>query len=179
MVDAGGQGLGPLVNKGISDDGRVFGSRSGGPYSRSCPVWAAVTLRSGATNAATGASTVRTGTSTQSPAISKIRAGAATMTRGLQLQGPAPFPAVGAYKRATAAHWRPSVSQGLGPTRRPPKAALWPTLATDANGLARLLAQSSQSTDLRTYQPLSSRVETYSAVQGSPVAPTTLLDCAT
>ena len=46
------------------------------------------------------------------------------------------------------------------------------------NGLARLLAQSSQSTDLRTYQPRSSRVEMYSAVQGSPVAPTTLVDCA-
>ena len=45
--------------------------------------------------------------------------------------------------------------------------------------LARRLTQSSQSTDLRTYQPLSSRVGMYSAVQSSPVAPTTLFDCAT
>jgi hypothetical protein len=49
----------------------------------------------------------------------------------------------------------------------------------EGNGLARLLAQSSQSTDLRTYQPLSSRVEMYSVVQSSPVAPTALFDCAT
>jgi hypothetical protein len=38
---------------------------------------------------------------------------------------------------------------------------------------------SSQSTDLRTYQPLSSRVGMYSVVQSSPVAPTALFDCAT
>ena len=73
---------------------------------------------------------------------------------------------------------------GLSPRRVPegclrlPKAAPWPALATEASGLARL-TQSSQSTDLRTYQPLSSRVEMYSVVQSSPVAPTTLVDCAT
>jgi hypothetical protein len=49
----------------------------------------------------------------------------------------------------------------------------------EANGLARRLTQSAQSTDLRMYQPLSSRVEMYSVVQSSPVAPTTLVDCAT
>jgi hypothetical protein len=38
---------------------------------------------------------------------------------------------------------------------------------------------SSQSTDLRMYQPLSSRVGMYSVVQSSPVAPTALFDCAT
>jgi hypothetical protein len=48
-----------------------------------------------------------------------------------------------------------------------------------ANGLVRRLTQSAQSTDLRTYEPLSSRVEMYSVVQSSPVAPTTLFDCAT
>jgi hypothetical protein len=48
-----------------------------------------------------------------------------------------------------------------------------------ANGLARRLTQSAQSTDLRTYEPLSSRVEMYSVVQSSPVAPTALFDCAT
>ena len=58
------------------------------------------------------------------------------------------------------------------------KAAPWPALATEASGLARL-TQSSQSTDLRTYQPLSSRVGMYSVVQSSPVAPTALFDCAT
>jgi hypothetical protein len=47
------------------------------------------------------------------------------------------------------------------------------------SGPARRLTQSAQSTDLRTYQPLSSRVEMYSTVQSSPVAPTALFDCAT
>jgi hypothetical protein len=41
------------------------------------------------------------------------------------------------------------------------------------------LTQSAQSTDLRTYEPRSSRVEMYSVVQSSPVAPTALFDCAT
>jgi hypothetical protein len=48
-----------------------------------------------------------------------------------------------------------------------------------ANGLGRRLTQSAQSPDLRTYEPLSSRVEMYSVVQSSPVAPTALFDCAT
>ena len=48
-----------------------------------------------------------------------------------------------------------------------------------ANSLVRRLTQSAQSTDLRTYEPLSSRVEMYSVVQSSPVAPTALFDCAT
>ena len=48
-----------------------------------------------------------------------------------------------------------------------------------ANGLGHRLTQSAQSTDLRTYEPLSSRVEMYSVVQSSPVAPTALFDCAT
>jgi hypothetical protein len=48
-----------------------------------------------------------------------------------------------------------------------------------ANALGCRPTQSAQSTDLRTYEPLSSRVEMYSAVQGSPVAPTALFDCAT
>ena len=34
LVDAGGQGLGPLANKGISDDGRLFGSRSAAGLTR-------------------------------------------------------------------------------------------------------------------------------------------------
>ena len=54
-----------------------------------------------------------------------------------------------------------------------------PALATRPNGLVRRLTQSAQSTDLRTYEPLSSRVEMYSVVQSSPVAPTALFDCAT
>jgi hypothetical protein len=47
------------------------------------------------------------------------------------------------------------------------------------NGLVSRLTQSAQSTDLRTYEPRSSRVEMYSVVQSSPVAPTALFDCAT
>src|ERR1700729_3659022 len=41
-----------------------------------------------------------------------------------------------------------------------------------AGGLGRRLIQSAQSTDLRTYEPLSSRVEMYYVVQSSPLAPT-------
>jgi hypothetical protein len=65
------------------------------------------------------------------------------------------------------------------PLRSPVALGMAPRSGDKANGLVRRLSQSAQSTDLRTYRPLLSRVEMYSVVQSSPVAPTALFDCAT
>src|ERR1700733_8768109 len=70
--------------------------------------------------------------------------------------------------------------RGLPDWRRHRSARLpWagPPPRPQGHGLGRSLIQSAQSTDLRPYEPLSSRVEMYSVVQSSPVAPTALFDC--